>query len=136
MFRSTLFFFSVLFILLSIEIQGQVISDSLLQSQPKIGLVHSGGGAKGFAHIGVLKVFEEYGIKPDYISGTSMGSLVAALYSLGYSADELEVIVFNADWNELLTDNITLRDIPIFEKEDYLGYLNLKTILLVVGRLV
>ncbi len=115
--------FSFIFlVIISYSTTAQNKSNLADDSTPKIGLVLSGGGAKGFAHIGVLKVFEEYGIKPDYISGTSMGSLVAALYSLGYSADELEDIVTNANWNELLTDKITLRDIPIFEKEDYPGY--------------
>jgi len=117
---------SLLFILVIILFSNtgtaQIDSSNVIKYKPKIGLVLSGGGAKGFAHIGVLKVFEEYGIRPDYISGTSMGSLVAALYSLGYSANQLDSIVTNADWNDLLTDKITLRDIPIFEKEDYPGY--------------
>ncbi len=60
--------------------------------RPKIGLVLSGGGAKGFAHIGVLKVLEENGIKVDYITGTSMGAVVGALYSVGYSPEEIEKI--------------------------------------------
>ena len=59
------------------------------ENQPKIGLVLSGGGARGMAHIGVLQVLEEIGIYPDYITGTSMGSVVGGLYSLGYSAHEL-----------------------------------------------
>jgi NTE family protein len=90
--------------------------------QPKIGLVLSGGGAKGFAHIGVLKVLEENGIHPDYISGTSMGALVGALYSLGYSAHQLDSIASYADWNDLLSDKINLKSIPIFKKEDYPGF--------------
>ena len=118
---SYLLFISII-ILLSNVIIAQDEPNTKIKNRPTIGLVLSGGGAKGFAHIGVLKVFEEYGIRPDYISGTSMGSLVAALYSLGYSAEQLETIITNADWNDLLTDKITLRDIPIFEKEDYPGY--------------
>ena len=82
----------------------------------------SGGGAKGFAHIGVLKVLEEQGIRPDYISGTSMGAIVGALYSLGYSADQLEEIVVNIDWKDILSDNISIRDIPVFDKNEYPGY--------------
>jgi NTE family protein len=54
-------------------------------ARPKIGLVLSGGGAKGLAHVGVLKVLEEAGITPDYISGTSMGSIVGGLYAIGYT---------------------------------------------------
>ena len=60
---------------------------------PKIGLVLSGGAARGIAHIGVLKVMEECGIIPDYITGTSMGSIIGALYALGYSPDEIEKMV-------------------------------------------
>ncbi|MBN2669454.1 MAG: patatin-like phospholipase family protein [Bacteroidales bacterium] len=59
------------------------------QTKPKIGLVLSGGGAKGIAHIGVLKELEKKGIRPDYIAGTSMGALVGGLYAVGYSADEI-----------------------------------------------
>ena len=84
--------------------------------KPKIGLVLSGGGAKGLAHIGVLKVLEEVGIKPDYITGTSMGSIVGGLYALGYSADELSEINANAKWLKLLSDNIALNKIVMEEK--------------------
>src|SRR5690606_42017974 len=59
---------------------------------PKVGLVLSGGGAKGLAHIGVLKVLEEAGVTVDYIGGTSMGAIVGALYASGYGAEELELI--------------------------------------------
>lgn len=112
----------LIFFALAGELKAQNALDSLNIPRPKIGLVLSGGGAKGFAHIGVLKVFDEYGIRPDYITGTSMGSIVAALYSLGYSAKQMEELVTEADWDDLLTDKISLRDIPIFEKKDYPGY--------------
>ncbi len=107
---------------MSLRSAAQQKNDLVSQSTPKIGVVLSGGGAKGFAHIGVLKVLEEAGIRPDYITGTSMGSIVAGLYALGYSAEELETLVVAADWNDLLTDKITLKDIPIFNKDDYPGY--------------
>jgi len=55
----------------------------------RIGIAFGGGGAKGFAHVGILKVFEKYGIKPDFIAGTSVGSIIGATYALGYSADEI-----------------------------------------------
>lgn len=74
--------------------------------RPKIGLVLSGGGAKGVAHIGVLKVLEEAGIPIDYISGTSMGAIIGGLYSIGYSAAELDSMVREQDWMFLLTDQI------------------------------
>ena len=57
------------------------------KSGPKVGLVLSGGGAKGLAHIGALKVIEQAGVEIDYIGGTSMGAIIGALYASGYSAD-------------------------------------------------
>ncbi len=71
---------------------------------PKVGLVLSGGGARGFAHIGALKVLEEIGMPIDYIVGTSMGSIVGGLYAIGYSADEIEKLVHEVDWEELFSD--------------------------------
>ena len=91
--------------------------------RPKVGLVLSGGGAKGVAHIGVLKAMEEAGLTPDYITGTSMGSIVGGLYSIGYSADELKVIVESANWDELLTNKIPLDKVTFEEKFYYGRYL-------------
>ena len=71
---------------------------SLKSSAQKVGLVFSGGGAKGFAHIGVLKALEEYNIPIDYIVGTSMGGIVGGLYSAGYSAIEIEDIFISDDF--------------------------------------
>ena len=91
--------------------------------RPKIGLVLSGGGAKGIAHIGVLKAMEEAGLTPDYITGTSMGSIVGGLYSIGYSADELEEFIINTDWGQLLTNKIPLNKVTQEEKFYYGRYL-------------
>lgn len=74
--------------------------------RPKIALVLSGGGAKGFAHIGVLKVLEQEGIPVDLIVGTSIGSLVGGIYSLGYSASELETLVRSMNWETTLSDDV------------------------------
>ncbi len=74
--------------------------------RPKIALVLSGGGAKGFAHIGVLKILEEEGIPIDLIVGTSMGSLVGGIYSIGYNASELETLVKSLNWEKVLTDDV------------------------------
>jgi NTE family protein len=79
--------------------------------RPKVAVVLSGGGAKGFSHIGILKVLEEEGIPIDIIVGTSMGSLVGGLYSIGYTADELRDLAHNADWSELLSDNIPRKEL-------------------------
>ncbi|GAF05787.1 patatin-like phospholipase family protein [Saccharicrinis fermentans] len=91
--------------------------------RPKIGLVLSGGGAKGMAHIGVLKVLEELDIRPDYITGTSMGSIMGGLYAIGYSAYELDSIVRLMDWNTMLSDRIPLSEVVPEEKHDYNRFL-------------
>lgn len=80
--------------------------DQTTPERPKIALVLSGGGAKGFAYIGVLKVLEQEGIPVDLIVGTSIGSLVGGIYSLGYSAAELEQIVKSINWETTLSDDI------------------------------
>lgn len=72
----------------------------------KVGVVLSGGGAKGFAHVGVLKVLEEIGIPIDYIAGTSMGAVVGGLYSVGYNADMIDSLIQVQDWNHLMRDNV------------------------------
>lgn len=79
----------------------------------------SGGGAKGLAHIGVLKVLEEEGIRPDLITGTSMGSLVGGLYACGYSAGQIEDLVLGIRWDDLLTNKLPLDRIAIEEKPYY-----------------
>ncbi|CAL2103856.1 Patatin [Tenacibaculum sp. 190130A14a] len=87
------------------------------QEQPKIGLVLSGGGAKGFAHIGVLQELEKAGVQVDYIGGTSMGSIVGGLYASGYSPNQIEKIVREIDFVSLLQDEIPRREKPFFTKE-------------------
>ena len=84
------------------------------QERPRVAVVLSGGGAKGVAHIGALKVIEEAGIPVDIVCGTSMGALVGSLYSLGYSTDFLDSLVRAQDWPALFSDrtdptNLTLR---------------------------
>ncbi|MCF2874712.1 MULTISPECIES: patatin-like phospholipase family protein [unclassified Tenacibaculum] len=87
------------------------------QNQPKVGLVLSGGGAKGFAHIGILKELEKSGVHLDYIGGTSMGSIVGGLYASGYSASQIEKIVLDTDFITLLQDKISRREKSLFNKE-------------------
>ena len=86
--------------------------------RPKIGLVLSGGGAKGFAHIGVLKVLEQAGVKIDYIAGTSMGAVVGGLYASGYSATQIDSIFYNTDFDELLQDYIPRSSKSFYEKHN------------------
>lgn len=84
---------------------------------PKVGLVLSGGGAKGIMHIALLRAMEEVNMPIDYIGGTSMGAIIGGLYAIGYSADELEEIVQSADWERLLSDAVSRRYVPIEEKQ-------------------
>ncbi|WP_313579287.1 patatin-like phospholipase family protein [Chishuiella sp.] len=85
-------------------------------SRPKVGVVLSGGGAKGYAHVGALKAIEEAGIKIDYIGGTSMGAIIGGLYAAGYSPDELEKIMHQLDISSLITQNKDRAEIPFFDK--------------------
>ncbi len=84
--------------------------------RPRVGLVLSGGGAKGFAHIGVIKVLEELNIPIDYIAGTSMGSVVGGLYAAGLSIDELEQVAVGTDWNDILYDVVGRRKLRMDQK--------------------
>ena len=88
------------------------------QKQPKVGLVLSGGGAKGFAHIGALKVIDSLGIKVDYIAGTSMGAIIGSLYASGYSGRELDSIFKTIDFDELINDNFTRESKSLFERNN------------------
>jgi len=89
-----------------------------VENNIKVGLVLSGGGAKGLAHIGALKIIEEAGVKIDYIGGTSMGAIVGALYASGYSATELDSIFKSIDFNTLIQDNLPRSAKTFYEKED------------------
>ncbi len=100
---------------LVVELNAQ---DTAQENGHKVGLVLSGGGAKGMAHIGALKVIEEAGVKIDYIGGTSMGAIVGALYASGYSAAQLDSIFRNIDFNRLISDDLPRGVKTFYEKED------------------
>ena len=85
-------------------------------SRPKVGVVLSGGGAKGLAHVGVLKYLEELEIPIDYIVGTSIGSIVGGFYALGYSADDLDSLVMAQDWDMVMSDKIPKGETSLEEK--------------------
>jgi NTE family protein len=87
------------------------------QQRPKVGLVLSGGGAKGFAHIGVLKAIDKAGVQIDYIGGTSMGAIIGGLYAVGYSANQIEEIILKTDFITLLRDKLPRNSETFFEKE-------------------
>lgn len=87
------------------------------QQRKKVGVVLSGGGAKGVAHIGALKVIEEAGIPIDYIVGTSMGSIIGGLYSIGYTPQQLDSMVRKQDWTFLLSDRVKRSSMSLNERE-------------------
>ncbi|WP_407315780.1 patatin-like phospholipase family protein [Pseudomonas sp. nanlin1] len=86
--------------------------------RPKVGLVLSGGAARGLAHIGVLKALEEQGVRIDAIAGTSMGAVIGGLYASGYRIDELEKLALNIDWQQALSDAPPRKDVPFRRKQD------------------
>lgn len=109
--------------ILSVLIVFCLICPDTLGQRKKVGVVLSGGGAKGVAHIGVLKVLEEAGIPIDYISGTSMGAIVGGLYAVGYNAKALDSLVRMQNWPFLLSDKVYRFNQPFTEKESNEKYL-------------
>jgi len=85
--------------------------------RPKVGLALSGGGARGGAHVGVLKALEEMNIPIDYIAGTSMGAIVGGFYAAGYSADEIKALMLDLDWKAAFSDKPARRDQTMRKKE-------------------
>lgn len=107
---------SLFIILLSLCSVGVVHAETISKERPKIGLVLSGGGAKGAAHIGVLKVLEKQNIPIDYVVGTSIGAYVGGLYALGYEADEIEKIMLNLPWDKSYSDFIPRESLSLKNK--------------------
>jgi len=89
--------------------------------RPRVGLALGGGGARGAAHVGVLRVLEEHGIVVDYVAGTSMGAVVGALYSLGLTPDEIEQELRTVDWSTLFSDRLPRSDRSMRRKSDDRG---------------
>ncbi len=92
--------------ILPIVAYSQVVDTIKSSKRPTVGLVLSGGGAKGFAYIGLLKVIQEAGLPIDYIGGTSIGSIMGGLYAIGYHPDSIAKMVRSIDWDAILTDKI------------------------------
>lgn len=108
--------FFLLFFLVLLNGNAQVKEYLTVPKNAKVGLSLSGGGAKGFAHIGVLKVIDSLGVKIDYISGTSMGAIVGGLYAAGYTANDIEKIVMNTDFYTLIANEKTRQETTFFNK--------------------
>jgi NTE family protein len=108
----------LLLLLLCVLVFSPVSGQEKKEGKPKVGVVLSGGGAKGLAHIGVLKVLEEAGVEISYIGGTSMGAIVGGLYAAGYSATELDSIFKALDADALLRDYTPRGSKNFFEKRN------------------
>ena len=106
------------FFLFSSLIFSQNESKNSLAKYQSVGLVLSGGGARGYAHIGVLKVLDSLGVKVDYIVGSSMGAIVGGLYASGYTGHQLDSIVQNFDLFNLINNPVSRRSKPFFEKKE------------------
>ena len=98
-------------------------TDSTAFHRKKVAVVLSGGGAKGMAHIGVLKVLERAGIPVDIVTGTSMGSIIGGLYAIGYNANSLDSMVRVQDWSYVITDKEDLRNQSLSDRKKQYTYL-------------
>ncbi len=112
------FAISALFATAPVLAAGNQCIKAEVTNRPKIGLVLGGGGARGYAHVGVLKKLEEMRIPYDYIAGTSMGSIVGGFLATGMESEELGQVVREADWDDLFKDKTSREDIPFRRKAD------------------
>src|SRR5215813_11058152 len=130
--RFLLFFvFSILAVANSAFAQAQQNAPETAPAQkprPKIGVALEGGGALGFAHIGVLQWFQDHHIPVDYIAGTSMGGLVAGLYATGKSPEELRELVEKQSWDTIIGGRSPYEDLSFRRKEDQRDYPNYLTL--------
>ena len=104
--KRIIIFLWVFFCIAEVEAQDKHKTINLTPPRPKVGVVLSGGGAKGAAHIGVLKYIEEIGLPIDYVVGTSMGSIIGGLYAMGYSPDELAQLIADMNWSQYVGNSI------------------------------
>ena len=109
---------SYIIALLVLSLGTPLVAEEPLTEEPKLVLVLSGGGARGIAHIGVIRVLEELHIAPDLIVGTSMGSIIGGLYAAGWSPDEMEEVVQTIDWEKIFTDRVERKDRSFRRKQD------------------
>jgi NTE family protein len=117
-YRITTLALGLLCLTASIWLTAPVHASDASRERPRIGLVLGGGGARGAAHVGVLKVLEAQRIPIDYVVGTSMGSIVAGLYASGMSVSDIEKEMLSLDWNDLFDDSPTRADRSFRRKRD------------------
>ncbi|MBK1898055.1 patatin-like phospholipase family protein [Chryseobacterium paridis] len=103
--------------------QDSIKTATPITKDTKFGLALSGGGAKGFAHLGILKTIDSLGIKIDYITGTSMGGILGGLYAMGYNGEQLKKMVYGMNWKRILSNKIPYNQVNISEKDEYNKYI-------------
>ncbi|SDE50715.1 patatin-like phospholipase family protein [Riemerella columbipharyngis] len=108
--------FSFILLIITGFLGAQVRNQIAITPDAKVGLSLAGGGAKGFAHVGALKVLDSLGVKIDYISGTSMGAIVGGLYASGYTGKEIEKIILNTDFYKIIANEKNRKETPFFNK--------------------
>jgi NTE family protein len=118
MYKFTLVFFLIIVLNFPFMTEAQPQTDSKKLQRPKVGLVLSGGGAKGFAYVGLLKVLEEAGLPVDYIGGSSIGSIIGGLYAIGYHPDTIAKMIRSQDWDNLLRDVMERKFVAYEEKKN------------------
>ena len=104
--------------ILTLFVFSSVFSQSINKENLKVGLVLSGGGAKGLAHIGALKTIDSLGVKIDYIAGTSMGAIIGSLYASGYSGKQLDSIFRDVDFDALISDDLPREAKTFYERDN------------------
>jgi NTE family protein len=95
------------FVVLGLAVSNAVGAQAPSSAPTTVGVALSGGSAKGIAHVGVIRALEQLGVRVDVVAGTSMGSVVGGLYSLGLPIDSVESIIRNADWSALIGDGVS-----------------------------
>lgn len=120
-----IFTFSLLFVNFLANAQDTLSAKTAIsiEKKPKVALVLSGGGAKGIAHLPTLQTLDSLGIVPDLIVGNSMGSIMGALYAMGYTGDSIFNIVKKARWDKLMGGGVSLKDVSAEEKAEYHRYM-------------
>jgi NTE family protein len=108
---------------MAVRVQANPIAQASAAAHPRTCLVLGGGGARGAAHIGVLRVLEREHVPVDCIAGTSMGAIVGGLYAAGYGADEIEGVLRGIDWKDMFRDDPAREDLPMRRKDDELRFL-------------
>jgi NTE family protein len=108
----------LIFLFSTKNLQAQHSPDDRNEKRPKVGLVLSGGGAKGFAYIGLLRVIMEAGLPVDYVGGSSIGSIIGGLYAIGYHPDSIAKMIRSQHWDDLLKDNLK-RSYVAYEEKEY-----------------